>query len=61
MKKVEYDHEKILKMVALLNSLKISEIENFRIVSAVANILDGGIIKEIPDNKKEEAKKENDS
>lgn len=61
MKKVEYDHEKILKMVALLNSLKISEIENFRIVSAVANILDGGIIKEIPDKKKEEAKKENDS
>lgn len=61
MKKVEYDHEKILKMVALLNSLKISEIENFRIVSAVANILDGGIIKEIPGKKKEEAKKENDS
>ena len=61
MKKVEYDHEKILKMVALLNSLKISEIENFRIVSAVANILDGGIIKEILDKKKEEAKKENDS
>lgn len=61
MKKVEYDHEKILKMVALLNSLKISEIENFRIISAVANILDGGIIKEIPDKKKEEAKKENDS
>lgn len=61
MKKVEYDHEKILKMVALLNSLKISEIENFRIVSAAANILDGGIIKEIPDKKKEEAKKENDS
>lgn len=61
MKKVEYDHEKILKLVALLNSLKISEIENFRIVSAVANILDGGIIKEIPDKKKEEAKKENDS
>ena len=61
MKKVEYDHEKILKIVALLNSLKISEIENFRIVSAVANILDGGIIKEIPDKKKEEAKKENDS
>ena len=61
MKKVEYDHEKILKMVALLNSLKISEIENFRIVSAVANILDGGIIKEIKKKKKEEAKKENDS
>lgn len=61
MKKVEYDHEKILKMVALLNSLKISEIENFRIISAVANILDGGIIKEIPDKKKEGAKKENDS
>lgn len=61
MKKVEYDHEKILKMVALLNSLKISEIENFRIISAVANILDGGIIKEIPDKKKDEVKKENDS
>ena len=61
MKKVEYDHEKILKMVALLNSLKISEIENFRIISAVANILDGGIIKEIPDKKKEGEKKENDS
>ncbi len=55
MKCLVYSYEDISTVVSMLNSLTVTGIEQSRMVSAIADILDRGKVKNI-DEKKEEPK-----
>ena len=42
---VEFEHDKILALVDLLNSITVSGFKDIRSMTMVANILDSGVIK----------------
>ena len=44
--KIIYDYEKMKRAGALLNGIKISGVENIRILSEIADILDSGELSE---------------
>lgn len=53
MKMVAYEYEQMLDAGKLLNKLNISGIDNFRMISEIANVLDSGIIFEEPEKETE--------
>lgn len=58
MAKVEYKKEDIQLLTALLNAMTVTGLENIKLMAQAANIIDTGVVKEVPEKPKHTGKEE---
>lgn len=58
MAKVEYKKEDIQLLTALLNAMTVTGLENIKLMARAADIIDTGVVKEVPEKSKHTGKEE---